>query len=61
MKRALAYIICTTDDIRIIGAANLNGIFTWIDASYAVNYDMKSQIGGAMSMGLGVLHTKSSD
>ena len=58
LRRALAYIKCTIDDIRIIGADNLNGIFTWMDAAYAVNYDMKSQTGGAMSMGLGVLYAK---
>ena len=35
-------------------------IFTWIDAAYAVNPDMKSQTGGAISLGVGVLHAKSS-
>ena len=58
LRRALAYIKRTIDDIRIIGADNLNGIFTWMDAAYAVSYDMKSQTGGAMSMGLGVLYAK---
>ena len=32
----------------------------WIDAAYAVNADMKSQTGGAMAMGIGVLHGKCS-
>lgn len=35
-------------------------IFTWIDAAYAVNPDMRSQTGGVISMGLGLLHAKSS-
>ena len=33
-------------------------IFTWIDAAYAVNPDMRSQTVGAMLMGVGVLHAK---
>ena len=33
---------------------NLDKIFTWVDASYAVHHDMKSQDGGVMSMVLGV-------
>ena len=41
------------------GATNLDEIFTWVDASYAVHHDMKNQIGGAMSMGLGVTHRRS--
>ena len=41
------------------GATNIDEIFTWVDASYAVNYDMKNDIGGTMSMGLGVTHRRS--
>ena len=37
-------------------ATNLDAIFTWVDASYAVHHDMKSQSGVVMSMGLGVTH-----
>ena len=58
LRRVIAYVKCTIDDIRIIGASSLSDIFTWIDAAYAVNPDMKSQTGGAMSLGLGVLHAK---
>lgn len=50
----------TIDDKRIIGASDLTTIFMWIDAAYAVNADMKSQTGGTMSMGTGVLHGKCS-
>ena len=60
LRRAIAYIKCTIDDIRVIGASSLMDIFTWIDAAYAVNPDMKSQTGGAISLGVGVLHAKSS-
>ena len=33
-------------------------LYTWIDAAYAVYPDMKSQTGGCMSYGLGILHGK---
>ena len=33
---------------------NLDNIFTWVDVSYAVHHNMKSQDGGVMSMVLGV-------
>ena len=42
----------------MIGASSLTDIFTWINTAYAVNSDMKSQTGGAMSLGVGVLHAK---
>ena len=50
----------TIDDIRIIGATSLTDVCTWIDAAYAVHNNMGSQTGGAMSMGHGILHGKSS-
>ena len=59
LRRIIAWIKCTIDDPRIIGASNLSEIFTWIDAVYAVHDDMRSQTGGAMSMGHGILHCKS--
>ena len=60
LRRVIAYIKCTIDDVRVIGASSLTNIYTWIDASYAVNPDMKSQTGGTMSLGTGVIHAKSS-
>ena len=58
LLRVIAFVKCTLDDCRIIGATDLTKIFTWIDAAYAVNPDMKSQTGGAMSMGIEVIHAK---
>ena len=58
LRRVITYVKNTIDDCRIIGATDLTKIFTWIDAAYAVNPDMKSQTGGAMLMGIGVLHAK---
>ena len=60
LRRVIAFIKGTINDKRIIGARNLSTIFMWIDAAYAVNPDMKSQTGGAMSMGVGILHGKCS-
>ena len=60
LRRVIAYAQVTIDDIKIIGADSLSGIFTWIDAAYAVTDDIKSQTGGAMSLGIGILHGKSS-
>ena len=58
LRRVIAYVKYTIDDIRIIEASSLSDILTWIDEAYVVNPDMKSKTGGAMSLGLGVLHTK---
>mmetsp|Transcript_11450 Transcript_11450/g.16200 ORF Transcript_11450/g.16200 Transcript_11450/m.16200 type:complete len:108 (-) Transcript_11450:525-848(-) len=60
LHRVIAFIKGTIDDCRIIGATDLTKIFTWIDAVYVVNPDMRSQIGGAMAMGVGIIHGKSS-
>ena len=37
-------------------ATNIDKIFTWVDASYALHHDMKIQTGGVVSIGLGVTH-----
>ena len=60
LKRGLSFIHGTINEKRIIGARNLLDVFTWIDASYAVHSNMRSHTGGAISMGYGVLHAKSS-
>lgn len=56
LKRVLGWIKVTIDDKRYICAKSLAQIFTWIDASYAVHPDMRSQKGGAHSMGREILH-----
>ena len=60
LKRVLAFLKQTIDDKRIIGGDNLHSVFTWVDAAYAVHPNMCSHTRGAMSMGWGVLHSKSS-
>ena len=60
LRRVIAYVHCTINDVRIIGENDLKSIFTWIDVAYAVNIDTRSQTGWAISLGLGVLHAKCS-
>ena len=59
LTRVLGFLEKTINDERIIGATDLNTLYTWVDASYGVHPDMKSHTGGNMSYGLGTLHTKS--
>ena len=59
MRRLIYFLKGIIDDVRIIGATSLNAIYTWIDATYAVYIDMRSQTGGATSFGHGMLHVKS--
>ena len=59
LKRVLSYLSATRDDVRIIGCDDMNSLFTWVDASYAVHHNMRSHTGGAMSLGWGTIHNKS--
>ena len=60
LKRLLCFIKSTIDDPRIIGATSLTDLYTWVDAAYGVHDNMRSQTGGAMSFGIGILHGRSS-
>ena len=60
LKRVLKYIRGIMDMPRIIGATSLAELLSWVDASYAVHWDINSHTGGIMSMGYGALCTKSS-
>ena len=60
LKRVLIWLKNTIDEPRIIGASTLDELYTWIDAAYAVHDNMRSHTGGAMSLGYGVIHCRSS-
>ena len=45
---------------RIIGAEDLGILQTWVDASYAIHPDMRSHTGAVISLGHGVINSKSS-
>ena len=59
-RRVLLYLQNTINDVRVIGCNNLHQVFMWIDAAFAVHRNMRGHTGGAMSLGRGILHGKSS-
>eukprot|EP00957_Ditylum_brightwellii_P207109 15351509-Ditylum_brightwellii.AAC.1 len=58
LLRVLGWLKSTKDDVRIVGAQSLTDVFTWIDAAYAVHDNMRSHMGGAISMGYGIIAGK---
>ena len=59
LKRTLGYIYGTIDMTRKIKCDKINTLFTWVDAAYAVWNNMRSQTGGCMSFGQGMIHCRS--
>ena len=60
LLRILNYLNGTIDELRTIGCDSLDHLFTWVDAAYAVHYNMRSHTGGTMSFGTRIIHSKSS-
>ena len=60
LGRVLGYIQGSLDLPRIIGTDNMQTMHTWVNASYAIHNDMRGHTGGVISMGLGLVHHKSS-
>jgi hypothetical protein len=60
LRRCVSYLVQTKDDPRVLGCFNLNELYTWVDAAFAVHPNMRSQTGGVMSMGFGMVHCRSS-
>ena len=56
LKRVLCFLYVTIDYVRIIGTSLLTQILTWIDAAYAVHDNMRSHMGGLISLGVGIVH-----
>ena len=44
LRRVLRFVHCTLEGKRAFGATNLNEIFTWVDASYAIHNDMQGAL-----------------
>ena len=59
LKRLLEYIYGTYDLALILGADNIQTMYTFVDASYAVHDDMKSHTGGVITFGRGGIACKS--
>ena len=58
MRRILRFSHFNFKEKRAFGSINLNKIYTWVDASYAVNIDINSQTGCAMYMRLGITNCR---
>jgi hypothetical protein len=59
LMRVIKYLRTTRKLVLCLSADNLNIIKWWIDASYGVHHDMRSHIGGTMSMGTGAVYSTS--
>ena len=59
LARLLLYLKKTIELPRIIGASSLDTLHTWVDASYATHMDMKGHTGGGISLGIGLVASKS--
>ena len=60
LGRVLTGVLNTIDKKRVTGARSLTELYTWIYAAYAVHANMRGHTEGAIYMGYGLLHGKSS-
>ena len=58
LRMMLRFVHCTLKEEKSC-ATNIDGIFTWVDASYVVHNDTKIHSGGGVAMGLGLTHCRS--
>ena len=59
LKRLLEYLYSTYDLALILGADDIQTMYTFVDASFAVHCDMKSHTGGVITFGRGGIACKS--
>ena len=59
LKRLLEYLYSTYDLPLILGADDIQTMYTFVDASYTVHDDMKSHTGGVITFGRGGIACKS--
>ena len=60
IKYCIKFLNQSKEDKLIIGCFNLKELFTWADALFAMHANMQSHTEGAMSMGYGMIHCRSS-
>ena len=60
MRRCITCLKQSKEDKRIIGCFNLKELFSWVDASFAVHPNMRSRLGGSISIEYGIIHFRSS-
>ena len=59
LKRLMQYINTTMDLILTLSAEDIAIIKWWVDASYAIHANMRSHTGATMSIGRGMIYSKS--
>ena len=60
LKRLLQFINCTIDEKLTLRAdKGLTFMKYWVDASYAIHPDMRGHTGGCLTLGRGMLHSRS--
>jgi hypothetical protein len=59
LKRLMTWLRQTKNDVRLIGAKSVDELYIWVDAAFGVHNDMKSQTGGVVSFGHGMVHCRS--
>ncbi len=57
LGRVLRYLNDILDMKRVIGGNDMSSIHTWVDTAYAVHENKRSQTGGCLSFGRGMVHT----
>ena len=60
LKRVLMYTRGTIDMPRIMSLKNFSTMDIYVDAAHAVHHNMRSQTGGCIQMGTGLIHSRSS-
>ena len=55
LQRLVSFLKGTVYDKRIIGAILLENMHRWIDGAYSVYNNMRSQTGGVISLGWGII------
>lgn len=59
LRRMVQYLRGTTELALTLEADNSHIVKWWVDAAFAVHHDMRSQTGGAMSLGKGIAYGSS--
>jgi hypothetical protein len=59
LRQTLQYLYGTQDITLALSAKNLTIVKWWVDASYAVHPNMRSHTGASMTLGCGMIYSKS--
>ena len=59
LKRFLQFINCTINEKLTLSADSLTFMKYWVDASYVIHPDMRGHTGGCLTLGCGMIHSRS--